>query len=270
MRAVNLLPPDARRGLGGGGFSVGRLQPIHGVLAVLLIVLVYVTMYVLTSNTISSRKAELASLQGQLAAQQAAIARLSTYAQFQKLAEQRATTVKEIAASRFDWYGALSNLAKVMPANASIESLAATVGPGASSAGAGGGSGSAASAGSIRSAISAPAFEIKGCTASQDDVARLISRMRLIPGVQRVTLEDSSVATEAPGPVSTPSTAQSAGPCPASGPTFDLVVFFQPLPGAAGTGSTPGSGTPASTTAAPTTPATPATPAAPATTGASK
>ncbi len=247
MKAVNLLPADTRRGLGGGGVSLSRLQPIHAVLAVLVILLAYVTVYVLTSNTISNRKAQLVSLQAQLTAQQAAITRLSTYTQFQKLADQRAATVKAIAASRFDWHGALSDLSKVMPANASIQSLLATVGPGGSTAG------SAASAGSVRGAISAPAFEIKGCTATQDDVARLISRLRLINDVQRVTLEDSTRATStaAPGAPSTPaaSSTQSSGGCPATGPSFDLVVFFNPLPGALGSASAAGSAAPATPTA---------------------
>jgi Tfp pilus assembly protein PilN len=254
MKAVNLLPADTRRGLGGGGVSLSRLQPIHAVLAVLVILLAYVTVYVLTSNTISNRKAQLASLQAQLTAQQAAITRLSTYTQFQKLADQRAATVKAIAASRFDWHGALSDLSKVMPANASIQSLLATVGPGASAAGPGGSTaGSAASAGSVRGAISAPAFEIKGCTATQDDVARLISRLRLINDVQRVTLEDSTRATPtaAPGAPSTPaaSSTQSSGGCPATGPSFDLVVFFNPLPGALGSASAAGRAAPATPTA---------------------
>ena len=252
MKAVNLLPPDARGGLARSGVSLGGFQPLHAVLAVLVILLAYVTVYVLTSNTISDRKAQLASLQTQITQQQAAISRLNSYTQFQKLADQRAATVKAIAASRFDWHGALSDLSKVMPANASLQSVLATVGPGASAAGPGGSTrSSAVSAGSVRGAISAPAFEIKGCTASQDDVARLISRLRLINDVQRVTLEDSAKATAAPGPASAPaaSTTASSGGCPANGPSFDLVVFFGPLPGALGSGPASSGAAPASPTA---------------------
>jgi Tfp pilus assembly protein PilN len=221
---------------------------------VLVILLAYVTVYVLTSNTISARKTQLASLQGQLSQQQAAISRLSNYTQFEKLAQQRAATVRQIAASRFDWHSALSDLSKVMPANASLQSLLATVAPGASASGAGGSTaGSAVSSGSVRVAINAPAFEIKGCTASQDDVARLISRLRLINDVQRVTLEDSTKegATQVGVASSTSSSGTSGSTgCSANGPSFDLVVFFNPLAGAlTGTGASPGGA------AAPATPA---------------
>jgi Tfp pilus assembly protein PilN len=213
---------------------------------VLVIVLAYVTLYVLTSNTISQRKSQLAALHLQVSQEQAQTAGLTSFTQFQALAQQRAETVRQIAASRFDWHGALSDLSKVMPANSSLQSLVATVAPGASVSGAGGStSGSAVASGSVRGDISAPAFELKGCTATQDDVARLISRLRLINGVQRVTLEDSSKATTAAGTSSsgTAGTGAAAGTCSGNGPGFDLVVFFQPLQGAlaGSSGSAPGS-----------------------------
>ena len=243
MRAVNLLPGDSG-GRGVGGASLGAVGPFHAVLGVLAILLAYVTVYVLTNNTISERKAQLASVHAQLSQEQAVIARLNSYTQFEKLAQQRAATVRQIAASRFDWHGALSDLSKVMPANASLESLLATVAPGASASGAGGSTASSAvSSGAVRGDINAPAFEMKGCTASQDDVARLISRLRLINGVQRVTLEDSSKpsAGQAGAASSTSSSgASSTAACPPNGPSFDLVVFFQPLPGAlVGNGASP-------------------------------
>jgi hypothetical protein len=135
-----------------------------------------------------------------------------------------------------------------MPANASLQSLTATVAPGASVSGAGGSAGAGAS--SVRPDVNAPAFELKGCTATQDDVARLISRLRLINGVQRVTLEDSSKSTGQAGTAGSSSASGSTGAgaaqggCAGNGPTFDMVVFFQPLPGAhASSGSsTPGAG----------------------------
>jgi Tfp pilus assembly protein PilN len=247
MRAVNLLPADSPRRGGTGGISLGHLGPVHLVLGVLVIVLAYVTLYVLTSNTISQRKSQLAALHLQVSQEQAQTAGLTSFTQFQALAQQRAETVRQIAASRFDWHGALSDLSKVMPANSSLQSLVATVAPGASVSGAGGStSGSAVASGSVRGDISAPAFELKGCTATQDDVARLISRLRLINGVQRVTLEDSSKAAATAAGTSSSGTAgtgAAAGTCAGNGPGFDLVVFFQPLQGAqaGSSGSAPGS-----------------------------
>jgi Tfp pilus assembly protein PilN len=141
---------------------------------------------VLTNNTISERKAALTTLKAQVAEEQAQVGRLANYARFAKLAEARAQTVKQIAASRFDWHGALSDLSRVVPVDTSLKSLAATVAPGVAGASAGSGTSSG-----VRSAISAPAFELTGCTKTQDDVARLMSRLRMINGVTRVTLGSS-------------------------------------------------------------------------------
>ena len=229
MRAVNLIPSEARRG--GLSPSLGRLGPSHAVLGALVVVLAFVTVYVVTSNTISGRTAQLADLKSQIAQVQAQVTRLNNYAQFEKLAQQRATTVRQIAATRFDWHGALSDLSKVVPANTSLQSLIATVSSGSGTGGAGG-SGSA-----IRGDINAPAFELKGCTRSQDDVAHLISRLRLINGVTRVTLENSTTPGAGQSGASSGPSGASTGGCGANGPNFAMVVFFQPVAGTTGTGA---------------------------------
>jgi Tfp pilus assembly protein PilN len=234
MRAVNLIPRDARRS--GVGPSFGKLGAPHVVIALLVIALGFVTLYVLASNTVSQRQSQLAGLKQQYTRVQAEVTRLNAYAQFEKLAQEREQTVREIAASRFDWHSALSDLSKVVPANTSLQSLVATVSPTVSGGGSSGGS-----AGAVRGDINAPAFELKGCTGTQDEVAQLMSRLRVINGVTRVTLEDSSKSTSTPGAAST---GTSQGGCPASGPTFDMVVFFQPgagVLGASGGSSTTGS-----------------------------
>jgi Tfp pilus assembly protein PilN len=215
---------------------------MYAVLAVLAVALVLVTVYVLTANTISDRKAKLASVRAELNTQQALAARLSSYVQFEKLAETRVQTVRQIASARFDWYQALSDLSKVVPANTSLQSLAGTVAPGASAAGSAASGGAASS---LRSDVTAPAFELTGCTRTQDDVARLMSRLRLINGVTRVTLGSSQKAGATAGAaVASPT----GGGCGISTPSFDLLVFFQPVPGAGPTGVTSVSAQPASAT----------------------
>jgi Tfp pilus assembly protein PilN len=202
------------------------------VIGVLVIALAFATVYVLTSNTISQRKSQLAGLQQQVAQIQGQIARFNSYAHFEQLAQQRASTVRQIASSRFDWHGALADLSKVVPADTSLQSLVATAAPGGSGASGGGVAG-------VRSAINAPAFELKGCTGTQDEVAQLMSRLRLINGVTRVTLEDSvkGGAGQAGAVVASAPASSGAQGCAASGPSFDMVIFFQPLSGAASTGS---------------------------------
>jgi len=219
MRAVNLVPQDARRG--GGSPSLGRLGASHVLIAVLLIAVGYVTFYVLTTNKISQRKSQLASLQQQVTREKAAVARLNSYEKFEKLAQARAQTVREIASSRFDWHAALEDLSKVVPTNTTLQSLSATVSPTTTSAG-----GASGAAGGIRGAIDPPAFEMTGCTATQDKVAQLMSRLRLINGVSRVTLGQS--VKSATGSGSSTTTTASSHTC-AGGPSFDMVVFFHPM-----------------------------------------
>lgn len=219
MKAVNLIPREARGvRLATSSHSGGA---VYAVVGVLVVALAFVTIYVLDSNTISSRRVTLTTLQTQAAQAQATAARLAPYAQFAKLAEARVTTVRGIASARFDWHKALDDLAQVIPADTSLQSLTGTVAPGAA-----GGSSS-----SLRGDITSPAFEISGCSRTQDDVAALISRLRTMPGVDRVSLEASAKLTGSSG-------AGSSGGCPAGSPAFSLVVWFQPLPNAGPDGVT--------------------------------
>lgn len=231
MRAVNLIPVDARRGGRAGRGSV-PLGAGHAVVFALAVAVVLVLVGVLTSNTISSRRARLADLRAQVVQVSVQAAQLSKYTQFEQLAQQRAETVRQIAASRFNWQRTLAQLSKVVPANTSFQSLAGTVVPGA---GAGsGGSGGAAGGTDVRGAITAPAFEISGCTASQDDVARLMSRLRLMSGVTRVTL-GASTKNQGSATGTSPATGSGEG-CRPNAPSFNLVVFFTPVPNAGPTG----------------------------------
>jgi Tfp pilus assembly protein PilN len=230
VKAVNLIPADARKR--GGGVSSSSQLATYGLFGVLAVVLGLVIYYVTTSNAVSSRQAQLTTLRAEVAQAQARVSSLGNYTRFHQLAQTRAQTVEGIAATRFDWHSAMSDLTRVVPANTSLQSLTATVAPGATA----GGSGGSGSAGSLRSNISAPAFELVGCTANQDDVAKLMSRLRLIDGVTRVTLGSSQKTSSAQGGASVSGGgAQGCGP---NKPNFDVVVFFQPVQGAGPSGAT--------------------------------
>ncbi len=226
MKAVNLVPADARRA--GAGSSELRI-PVYVFLGLLAGILGLVTMWVLAGNTIAERQAQLAQLQSQVTAEQTLASQLANYAQFASVAQSRVQTVRTIAATRFHWHEVLSELAQVVPANTSLLSLQGTVAPGASA----GGSGGSGGAGALRAQITNPALEMTGCTASQEDVARLMSRLRLIAGVTRVTLGASVKAASG----SSGGGASGSSGCPANQPAFDVVVFFGPLPGAGPAGA---------------------------------
>jgi Tfp pilus assembly protein PilN len=243
MKAVNLIPGDARRSRTGATSGTPASAAMFALLGLLAVAVAFVTIYVLTNNTIADRKAQVTSLQAQVAQEQAVSQRLGTYAQFAQLAQTRVQTVREIAAARFNWYSALSDLSKVVPSDTSLQSLNGSVVPGAGGNAAGGSGGT-----SVRSAIAAPAFELTGCTRTQDDVARLMSRLRLINGVTRVTLGSSQKSSTAQGGVSGASAggavSGSGGSqgCRSNSPSFDVVVFFKPVPGAGATGITSATG----------------------------
>jgi Tfp pilus assembly protein PilN len=234
MKAVNLIPGDARRRTVGTPGRVGGA--VYLTIGALVAALVLVVVYVVANNSISDRKAKIAELQSRVTRAQAEAAALKPYTQFAQLAQVRAETVRQIANTRFDWHRALSDLSKVVPANTSLQTLTGTVAPGAGVQG--------GVSISLRGAIPSPAFELSGCTSSQDDVARLMSRLRLMNGVSRVSLQDSVKSNTAQGgaAVSTAgnsvSTAGNSGGCGPNTPAFHVVVFFQPLPGAGPNGAT--------------------------------
>jgi Tfp pilus assembly protein PilN len=243
MRAVNLLPGDYRRVKGTA--ASGLRGPGYVVLGLLALAVGLVTIYVVTSNSVTDQKSKLASVQRQLPVVQALASQLGPYSQFASLAQARAQTVSQIASGRFDWAATMDDLAKVVPANTSLQSLSATAGTGSSS-------GSTTAASGIRGALPNPAFELRGCTASQDDVARLMSRLRLMNGVVRVTLSNASkqgaaAAAGAPAPAPSSGASGTGASCPRAASSFDLVVFFTGPP--AGTPGTPGA--PAASSPAP-------------------
>jgi Tfp pilus assembly protein PilN len=247
MRAVNLMPDRAGRGRA----EAVRI-PAYAIIAVLAAALVLVTVYVTTNNTIADRQAKVGSLQAQAAQANAQAVSLNKYIQFEKLAQTRAETVRQIAATRFDWHSSLSDLSKVIPSNTSLQSLYATVAPGS---GTGGGAGTGNTS-ALRSDITVPAFELTGCTKTQDDVARLMSRLRLINGVTRVTLADTVKpdSNSAAGAAAGSAGSTTAAGCGANAPSFDLVVFFSPLAGASPTGTaTPTAATATGTATTPST-----------------
>jgi Tfp pilus assembly protein PilN len=237
VKAVNLIPADARKSRGGAPRSALR-APTYALLGLLTAALALVTVYVLSGNTIADRTTQLSSLQTQVAQAQAQAARLGNYGKFAQIAQTRLQTVAGIAATRFDWHQALSDLSQVVPANTSLATLSGTVAPGANT---GGGSGGSGGSSVLRSDVTAPALELTGCTKTQDDVARLMSRLRLVDGVTRVTLGNTQKVGGNTAGVS------SVG-CGSNTPNFDIVVFFKALPGAGPNGATSITGVSTTTT----------------------
>jgi Tfp pilus assembly protein PilN len=223
MRAVNLIPVEARRGLRGGGSGSGLASYI--VLGVLAAVVVMSAAYTLTNRSLGDRRAELQSVQSQVEDAQAQVQRYSSYTGFTALRQKRAETVRSLASSRFDWSHALHEVARTIPSNAWLTALKGTVAPGVSVEG--------GSTDPLRASLPNPALEVQGCTTSQADVAKVISSLRRVDGVERVSLSSSQKLDDgsASGGGSSTAAAGDSGNADcrhgdAHYPQFSMTLFF--------------------------------------------
>ena len=261
MKAVNLLPPELRGtakkpaavAANPGPQASGGAGPFV-VLGVLAFAVLAVAAYVLTSNSIKDRESELARVKADHAATLAKANVLKPYADFQVMAAARVATVNALATSRFDWEQSLRDLSHALPADVHLTKLTGNLGTNAAAAGGAGGS-------AIRGALTAPAIELQGCTRTHKDVAQMMSRLRNVRGVTRVSLasSDKEAAAGTVAATTSPDGGRPAQLCPkGTPPTFDVVVFFEGSTAVAPT-ATAGSAAPeASASPAPGASATPA------------
>ena len=216
MRAVNLIPPERRTGASVGlGRSQGGAYAVLGSVAVLA-VLVFV--YGSARHQVKDRKAEAAKLSAEAQQVQTNAGALSRYNGLIAQSNARTVAVEQLMDSRFDWAHAIHELGRVLPKQVSIASLTGTVG---------GEQGTQATPeeGSVASATppgSVPTFTLTGCAGSQEVVAQLLERLRLIEGVKEATL-GSSVASSS-------GSSGGSGTCPGTDPTFSVTITFEPLP----------------------------------------
>jgi Tfp pilus assembly protein PilN len=173
--------------------------------------------YVLTNNTIKQRSVDLAQVTASQTALQSQANQPKPYADYDSMAKARVQTVRDLAGSRFDWEQALRDLARAVPADVTLKSLSGDISTDA------GGSGS-----SLRSAISAPAVTLTGCAPGQTQVARLMTRMKNVDGVTRVSLSKSDVQKVDADASGTAREQRNAAPCGAgTRPDFEMVLFFE-------------------------------------------
>lgn len=258
MRAINLIPDDQRRGAGGAAGKSGGAA--HLLLAALALIVAMTAAYVVVGKSKKDKQAELSTVTQQAVAAEARARSLADYTKFTAIRAKRVQTVTQLANSRFDWAHSLREVARVLPENAWLTDLTGTVSPSVTLSG---------SSSTLRGALPVPAISVQGCTTSQASVAKMMARMRLIDGVQRVSLETSEKTTAAAPTSGQPAVSDSAGTGDCrmgrgSFPKFSLVVFFEQS--AVVASSTPTAATTASTSATAASSTTPASSTAPATT----
>jgi Tfp pilus assembly protein PilN len=239
VRAFNLIPPDERGSAGiDTGKSGGGAFVVLGLLGVLAI---FALLYGVARHQISSQNAKVAALTAEAQVAQAQAARLAPYVSFATLHEQRVQAVDQLVDSRFDWAHAFHEIGRVLPKSSSLSSLSGTIGAttgAATTAGSSASSSSAAGAasGTVASATppgSIPTFTLSGCATSQTEVALTLDRLRLIDGVNEVTLQSSTK----PGAGTAGGGAGASGGCQGNQATFAMLITFDPLPSASATSS---------------------------------
>jgi Tfp pilus assembly protein PilN len=243
MKAVNLIPSEERRGGSAGGRSGNAAYGVLGALAVLVLM---AAAWTLSGKTVTERRAKVASLEQQAAAAETQATQLAAYSTFSDLRKKRAETVASIAHSRFDWAHVMHEVARVIPTDTHLTSLSGTVSPTAPAPG--GGSGSALQ---LRGANPGPAIDIVGCADGQSNVSRIMSRLRLIDGVQHVTLAESA-KNESTGGGSPGASSDDSGECRYNDAIakFDVLITFAAPPAvvAPAAPAAAGTATPASET----------------------
>jgi Tfp pilus assembly protein PilN len=179
VRAVNLLPrDDAKR---------QRNQPgavmLTGVLGSMLVVALLTGLFLTSSSTVSDRQSELDAARAELAAIPPAPAAPAENTGLETEKSARVTLLGKALGARVAWDRVLREISLVLPDDVWLESLAANAAdpnfvptPGQTDAPPG-------------------TFTLTGFSYSHDGVARLLSRLAVIPSLERPTLGSSIIDT---------------------------------------------------------------------------
>lgn len=225
MKPVNLIPQERRRRT-----ESERSGSAYLLLGVLGALLVLVVVYVLASNTVNDRTTRAAEARQQADALEAQVRGLDDFTDFASIAQTRLASVQVVAATRFDWERFMRELSLVMPEGSWLTTTEASVTGSIDEAE------STSSTTTSTAAPLAPTANLVGCTNRQEDVARMMVRLRQMYRVTDVALNQSAAAPEGGEP-----TVDQCGDLY----EFDLSLSFSPTPPATeapdGRGSVPAS-----------------------------
>ena len=172
MRAVNLLPSKKEIRERRRQAPVAALGGVVGVVAVTAVLALW---FLSASSAVSERQGEVDALRAELAAVPAPAPRDTSGDTLQQEKAARVTALSAALGKRVAWDRVLRELSLVTPNDVWLTTLQATS-PTASGSSTGGG-----------------AFSISGRTYSHDSVARLLARLSLVPDLDQVKLEKSTL-----------------------------------------------------------------------------
>jgi Tfp pilus assembly protein PilN len=180
MKAVNLIPTEQRR-VQATGKQSGSAYVVVGALVALLAL---VGAYVMTANSATDRQNKAAAAKAEADKLEAEVAQQGAYTNFADIKKTRLASVVGVAGTRFDWERLMRELSRVMPAGSWLQSTDASLT---------GDVGAEATTSSTGAPVAPmPKANLVGCTPDQQDVARMMVRMRQIHRVTDVQLNNSS------------------------------------------------------------------------------
>jgi Tfp pilus assembly protein PilN len=183
MRAFNLLPKEEVR-----SEKESKSSAIPHVIVALAGVLVFAALaafYLSSSAAVTKKSGELDDLRGDLASLQVPEKQPQAPTEGANIDSERSARTAALSAAltdRLAWDRVLRELALVLPSDVTLVTLDATA-PSPGSAG-------AATSGSVSS------FRVTGTSVSQASVARLLSRLQVVPELQNVQLEFATASED--------------------------------------------------------------------------
>jgi Tfp pilus assembly protein PilN len=172
VQAVNLLPSKKEIRERRRQAPVAALGGVVGVVAVTAVLALW---FLSASSAVTERQSVVDALRAELAAIPAPAPRDTSGDTLQQEKAARVTALSAALGKRVPWDRVLRELSLVTPNDVWLTTLQATS-PTASGSSAGGG-----------------AFSISGRTYSHDSVARLLARLSLVPDLDQVKLEKSTL-----------------------------------------------------------------------------
>jgi Tfp pilus assembly protein PilN len=206
VRAVNLLPAKHRPRAASGE----RQGSAYYVLGGLAVVLIAVVAYVLTVNSINSKRDGVAKANAEATQYQADAGQLSSYGDFAQVKQQRVRSIEQLAEGRLDWELLVRELAHVLPEGTWVTTVNATTND-ANSGQSGSSSSSSSSASTGTAGSNIPTVQLNGCAENQELVATMLVRLRHLQGAQDVQLAKSDRPDDTGGSSSSTATGGDCG-----------------------------------------------------------
>lgn len=179
MRAINLLPDQGPQGNALSNLSASQIGIGGATLLVIASLFVGVS-YVQSHNKVTSKQETLETLATKTAKLQATLAKSSAS---KGSDEARVAAFTAAASARIPWDNLLDDVSRVLPTGSWLSNLNMSVGQAAT-----------ATSGTEAPAAVPTTFTVTGFAFSNNEVARVMERLELVPALEGVTLVNATRA----------------------------------------------------------------------------